>query len=122
MYPLVKCALNFRNLSVIAVFALTACNSSKDVLGPPVLNGNWASSDGVYVAEFNNGSFRAVANDTGAVISEGRYIALAENKVQIKWNGLVSGTTNEAECIKPEANQMDCVDQNGNRFTLRRSI
>ncbi|MGI9351403.1 MAG: hypothetical protein ACR2O3_07555 [Rhizobiaceae bacterium] len=104
-----------------AALGLSACNPNKEVAGPPILNGNWASSDGVYTAQFLNGSFRATANDTGGLISEGEYIALAEDRIQIKWSGLVSGRSNQAECIKPDANQLDCVDLNGNKFSLRRT-
>lgn len=112
-------------LSAVAIMGLSflaACNNAKDLAGPPVLNGSWASSDGVYVAEFLNGQFRAVANDTGNVISEGSYIALAENKVQLNWVGKISGKSNQAECLKPEDNQLDCVDVSGNKFSLRRSL
>lgn len=112
-------------LSFIAVSALVflaACQNAKDIAGPPVLNGTWASSDGIYVAEFFNGQFKAVANDTGNVISEGSYIALAENKVRINWVGKISEKANQAECFKPDPNQLDCVDVNGNKFSLRRSV
>ena len=112
-------------LGVIAMGAvgiLAGCQADKDLAGPPVLNGNWASSDGVYVAQLLNGQFKAVANDTGNVISEGSYIALAENKIQLSWVGRVSGQSNQAECLKPEPNQLDCVDVNGNKFSLRRSL
>ena len=108
-------------LVLAGMLLLSACQGSKELAGPPVLNGSWASSDGVYVAEFLNGDFKAVANDTGAVISEGEYVALAENKIQLKWNGLVSGKSNQAECLKPDPNQLDCVDVNGNKFSLRRN-
>lgn len=101
---------------------LASCNTNKEVAGPPILNGNWASSDGVYVAEFRNGSFQAVANDTGNVISRGEYIALAEDRVQLKWNGLVTGRDGSADCAKPEPNRLNCVDANGNRFSLQRNI
>ena len=104
-----------------AALLMAGCNPNKEVAGPPILNGNWSSSDGVYTAQFLNGSFRATANDTGALISEGEYVALAEDRIQIKWNGLVSGRSNQAECIKPDANQLDCVDMNGNKFSLRRT-
>ncbi|MEM7214466.1 MAG: hypothetical protein AAF423_02895 [Pseudomonadota bacterium] len=114
-------ALRFAVLSFV-VGGIAACNSNKDAAGPPVLNGNWASSDGVYTAEFLNGNFRAIANDTGSVISEGEYIALAEDRIQIKWNGLVSGNSNQADCMKPDENQLDCVDRNGNKFSLRRNL
>ncbi len=114
--------LVFGLVTIAALSVLTACQNAKDIAGPPVLNGNWASSDGVYVAQFLNGQFKAVANDTGNVISEGSYIALAENKVQLNWLGKISGKTNQAECLKPEENQLDCVDVNGNKFSLRRSL
>lgn len=100
---------------------MVACNTGKEVAGPPIVNGKWASSDGVYTAEFLNGSFRAVANDTGALISEGEYIALAEDRIQLKWNGLVSGKSNQADCSKPNPEQLDCIDATGNRFSLRRT-
>ncbi len=109
-------------LSLGALVLLSACQGNKKVAGAPVLNGNWASSDGVYVAQLVNGQFRAVANDTGSVISEGSYFALSENKVQLNWVGKISGKSNQAECLKSEANQLDCVDVNGNKFSLRRSI
>lgn len=106
--------------AVCSVF-LTACQSNKEVAGPPILNGSWASSDGVYTAELRNGNFRAVANDTGGVISEGEYVALSESKVRLKWKGVVSGQENQAECLKPSVDQLDCVDINGNKFSLRRT-
>ena len=108
-------------IGFVCLSAVSACQSKKEVAGPPILNGSWASSDGVYVAEFRNGNFRAIANDTGGVISQGNYIALSESKIQLSWNGVVSGKSNSAECIKPSSNQLDCVDQNGIKFTLRRT-
>jgi len=108
-------------LAMMAI-ALVACQGNRELAGPPVLNGDWASSDGVYVAQLRNGNFQAVANDTGNVISEGTYVALAENRVQIRWVGRVSGNSNQAECLKPEDNQLDCVDANGNKFSLRRTL
>lgn len=109
-------------LIIISVGFLAACQNKKDLAGPPVLNGSWASSDGVYVAQLANGKFQAVANDTGNVISEGSYLALSENKVQLSWVGKISGKSNQAECLKPDFNQLDCVDLSGNKFSLRRSL
>ena len=114
--------IGYGAVAILAMSILSACNNAKDLAGPPVLNGNWASSDGVYVAELLNGQFRAVANDTGNVISEGSYIALAENRIKLSWVGKITGKSNEAECLKPEDNQLDCVDVSGNKFSLRRSL
>ena len=108
-------------LSLVAAVLgfLSACQTT-EVAGPPLLNGNWASSDGVYVAEFQNGNFRAIANDTGEEISRGEYVVLAENRVQLNWIGLVTNNANSAECNKPDPNRLDCIDRNGNRFSLAR--
>ena len=106
---------------LLAAVLLAGCQTNKEVAGPPLLNGNWASSDGVYTAEFRNGSFRAVANDTGGVISEGSYVALSDSNVKLSWSGIVSGRSNSAECLKPNPDQLDCVDQNGNKFSLKRA-
>ncbi len=107
-------------LAAISLLMVASCQSNKEVAGPPILNGKWASSDGVYTAELDNGIFRAVANDTGGVISEGSYTALSDTKVRLNWFGVVSGKSNSAECLKSSADQLDCVDENGNKFSLRR--
>lgn len=105
---------------LLAAFALAGCQT-QEIAGPPVLNGDWASTDGVYTAKLLNGSFRATANDTGNVISQGRYTAISSDQVQISWTGLVSGTNNQANCTKPDVDRLDCVDANGNRFSLVRN-
>lgn len=113
-----------KNKALALLFAtvLAGCSSTKDeVAGPPILNGNWASTDGVYVAELRNGDFRAVANDTGNVISQGNYIALSETSVRIEWVSQLSGSANNANCVKPSDNQLDCTDQGGKKFSLRRN-
>ena len=117
------CSMGARKILIsgVCLLMMAACQSKKDAAGPPLLNGNWASSDGVYTAEFRNGSFRAIANDTGGVISEGNYIAQSDTLVQINWFGVVSGKNNTAQCNKPSVHQLDCVDQTGVKFTLRRA-
>ena len=100
---------------------LAACQQNEEA-GPPILNGKWASSDGVYTAEFLNGSFQAVANDTGGVISRGEYLAIGSDKVRIRWVGMVSGQANQAECARSDVNRLDCVDVTGNQFSLTRTL
>jgi len=106
----------------IFIFALTGCRLTREeVAGPPILNGNWASTDGVFTAQFRNGSFVATANDTGGVISEGEYVALASDRVNINWVGRVSGQPNNAQCVKPDPNRLDCTDSAGAKFSLQRT-
>ncbi len=108
-------------LAALAGLAALAACQTQEIAGPPVLNGDWASTDGVYTAKLQNGSFQATANDTGNVISQGQYTAISSDQVRLNWTGLVSGTTNQANCTKPNADKLDCVDANGNRFSLVRS-
>jgi len=109
-------------LVLLAAITLTGCSLTKDEkAGPPLLNGNWASSDGVYVAELRNGDFQAVANDTGNIISSGNYVALSETNVRIEWVSAISGSANQANCVKPSVDQLDCTDQGGKKFSLRRN-
>ena len=109
------------SLAMVTAIAVSACQTNKDIAGPPIANGKWASSDGVYTADFNNGRFIATANDTGNVISQGNYVVLSKTKLSITWTGAVSNTQNRAECIKPSDHKMDCVDRNGSSFSLTRN-
>lgn len=107
---------------IACAFLITACSLTKDEdVGPPLLNGNWASTDGVYVAELRNGNFRAIANDTGNVLSTGNYVALSETEMRLEWVSEITGSPNKASCKKSNDNQLDCVDQAGKQFSLRRS-
>jgi len=102
------------------VLPIAACASSPEPASSPIANGSWASSDGIYTAEFNNGTFRSVANDTGEVLSQGNYTVNSETALQISWRGNVSGKFNSANCTKPDANTMNCVDESGKSFSLQR--
>lgn len=104
-----------------AAASMTACSRGAKPAGPPIANGTWASGDGVYTATFANGSFTATANDTGETLSQGRYIVKSETQLRIEWQGNVSRTQNSAECTKPSTEEMNCQDQNGRNFTLRRT-
>lgn len=103
------------------VLPLAACAKPPVPAKAPIANGGWASSDGIYRAEFNNGTFRSVANDTGEVLSQGNYTVNSETSLQISWRGNVSGKFNSAKCTKPDVNTMNCVDEGGKSFSLRRA-
>ena len=107
-------------LLLVPMIMVAACQQKKEP-GPPVLNGKWASTDGVYTATFYNGSFQAVANDTGNVLSKGSYLAMGSDQIQIKWTSELTGNNNQANCVRSSPNSLDCTDLAGSRFGLRRS-
>jgi hypothetical protein len=84
------------------------------------LAGNWAPDGGGYAASFDNGVFRTMATDTGNVISEGSYVALSASQVELRWQSRITSLPNTAQCVRPDPNQLNCTDQSGKAFTLRR--
>ena len=106
---------------LVAGLLMAGCSQGAKPAGPTIANGTWASSDGVYSATFSNGRFRATANDTGELLSEGRYIVKSDSSLRIEWQGNVTRTANSAECTKPNTEEMSCVDQNGKNFSLKRT-
>ena len=113
---LVRCVVAFG-----LVLSVAACSTAPEPANAPIANGSWASSDGIYRAEFANGTFRSVSNDTGEVLSQGNYTVNSETSLQISWRGNVSGKFNSANCTKPDVNTMSCVDESGKSFSLRRA-
>ena len=108
-------------IAIGLLFVLVSCQLNKEVAGPPIVNGKWASADGVYTSEFSNGAFRSIANDTGNTLAEGSYIVRSETAVDLSWTSRLSGASNTAKCTKPSADVLNCNDATGNRFTLRRT-
>ena len=107
----------------LAVLALpAACQTAKinPTAGGGGLQGRWSPDTGGYAAEFNSGTFRTLASDTGNVISQGSYIVQSENEVELSWTSNITGQPNTAKCSRPSANLLNCADAGGKPFTLRR--
>ena len=101
-----------------AALAVASCQTA-----PPArttgVDGSWVSADNVYTASLSRGRFEARANDTGGLISQGSYTH-AGGKVTINWFGIVSGKDNSAQCDLVGNGLLQCTDQLGNEFALRR--
>ncbi len=84
------------------------------------LAGSWAPETGGYTAQFDNGVFSTVASDTSAVISQGKYVALSENEIELSWSSNITGLNNSARCARPDLDTLRCSDNGGKSFVLRR--
>lgn len=107
----------------IGMMALAAgCQTAKinPTAGGGGLSGRWSPDNGGYMAEFQAGTFRTLANDTGNVISQGSYVVLSESQVQLKWTSNITGQENGADCTRPSVDLLNCTDAGGKPFTLRR--
>ncbi|MFZ1814046.1 MAG: hypothetical protein WBO55_09450 [Rhizobiaceae bacterium] len=116
---------NSKNLVLIMAGAIlvAGCQSSTKVdplAGGGGLTGSWAPDTGGYSASFQNGTFSTTALDTGNIISQGNYVVISETKVNLNWQSNITGTQNQAECLRPEINVLSCTDGGGKTFTLRR--
>ncbi len=106
-----------------AGLALAGCSQTGKIdplAGGGGLTGNWAPDGGGYAALFANGIFRTTAADTGNVISEGNYVALSANQVELRWQSKITGAANLAQCQRPDPNVLNCTDSAGKPFVLRR--
>ena len=108
---------------LVAGLALSACNKSAKVdplAGGGGLAGSWVSGDNVFTADLSAGQFVSRANDTGATLSEGRYYAVSASEVRLNWRGNLSKQDNSATCQRQGLDVMNCTDQAGRTFSLRK--
>jgi len=109
-------------LSLTALALAAGCQSAKvdPMAGGGGLDGRWSPESGGYAAEFNNGTFLTRASDTGNVISQGSYIVQSTSEVELHWTSNITSQQNNAKCARPSANVLNCTDDGGKTFTLRR--
>jgi len=107
----------------LCVLAVSGCETTKinPTAGGGGLAGDWRPDSGGYVARFENGRFSTIASDTQNVISQGGYVAVSEQQVDLNWTSNVTGTANTATCTRPDNNTLDCKDGGGKPFVLRRT-
>ena len=112
---------SFAALGVLALLA--GCQSAKidPMAGGGGLAGRWSPEGGGYAAIFDNGVFKTTANDTGNTISQGNYVVLSAEQVQLNWTSNITGQPNSAKCSRPSLNLLNCTDAGGKPFTLRRT-
>ncbi|MGB7335761.1 MAG: hypothetical protein WBD01_08230 [Salaquimonas sp.] len=110
---------------ILASSVLTACQNNKAKVDPLAggggLTGNWVSADNVFSAQLNNGQFISTANDTGETLSEGRYIVISASEIELSWTGRLSQQSNIAKCRRDGEGLLNCTDQQGKTFTLRKT-
>ena len=108
----------------LAVAAVSGCETGKKanpLAGGGGLAGRWISADSVFSAEFQDGSFVSTANDTGETLSTGSYIVVSVNEVRLEWVGNLSQQRNVATCQRPSVDILNCTDQSGRAFSLRKT-
>lgn len=108
---------------LVAVVTISACAAkpkNDPLAGGGGLKGNWASADGVFTAELSDGRFVSRANDTGEVLSQGSYVVSSVDAITLNWRSQARNEDSSANCTRQGVEVLNCTDQAGRTFTLRK--
>ena len=112
-----RCA---RGAFLLASLVLAGCQMLQPVARGTRMDGQWASSDGIFVATFRGGSFTSVDARTSAVLAQGTY-SVAGDQVLMQWLSLTSKQQRSATCTFAGAASVRCNQAGGGSFELTRA-
>jgi hypothetical protein len=116
-----------RGACVLAILAVAGCQSFEigrrpEPVGPvpTAMDGNWASSDGVFVASFDRGEFVSRFTRTNEMLAKGTY-TVTGGTIAMNWISVATKQQRAAQCSFASADVVTCNQQGGGPFELRRS-
>ena len=83
------------------------------------MDGNWRSSDGVFVATFQNGAFTSRFIQTNEVLAQGSYTVTGDS-ISLKWVSVATQQERSARCTMSAADSVTCNQDGGGTFDLKR--
>ena len=104
----------------LSALLLVGCQSMQPIAGGTAMDGSWVSSDGVFVATFQDGSFTSVDAKTNAVLARGRY-SVQGSTVALNWTSARRGQQFSATCTFTTGNDLHCSQPGSTEFDLRRT-
>jgi len=105
----------------LAVILLAACQTNQPA--PRVMSamdGNWASTDGVFVATFQEGQFTSRYTRTNEVLAQGTY-TVSGSTVNMQWLSVQAQEQRSAACTLMSPESVSCNQAGGGTFGLQRS-
>lgn len=87
---------------------------------PSPMDGRWASTDGIFVANFASGRFVSRFTKTSEILAEGTY-SLSGNNVRMDWFSVRAQQQRSATCRFAGSNTVNCDQAGGGKFTLVRA-
>ena len=87
---------------------------------PTAMDGNWASSDGVFYASFQGGSFISRFTQTNEILAQGTY-TVDGNNVSMQWLSVQAQQQRSANCTIAGSGTVQCNQAGGGSFELTRS-
>ena len=123
--PTTCSATKMPRLALVALLAVpviaAGCQQTAKInptAGGGGLTGTWFPDGGGYTARFDNGAFTSIATDTSSVISQGSYVVISAESIELTWQSNVTGLANSASCDRPDVDRLDCTDASGRTFIL----
>ena len=114
-----------KGAALCAALLLAACQSYTG-MGPAAapqgtaMDGQWASTDGVFVAVFDRGTFTSRFIQTNEILAQGTY-TVAGPSVSMQWMSVQAQQQRSANCSFTAANTVSCTQAGGGAFDLRRA-
>jgi hypothetical protein len=105
----------------LAVASLLAgCQVAQNVpAGPPPIDGQWASGDGISVTTFQGGQLATRFVQTNELLAQGSY-TMAGNNISMQYLSIRSQANVSATCSLTSPTTMQCSQPNGTSFSLNR--
>jgi hypothetical protein len=110
---------SMRGTIVLAVLFAGACQTYQAVPASTPMDGVWASTDGVFVASFDRGSFTSRFTATNEILAQGSY-SVAASTVSMQWISVATQQRRSANCTFTAADVVACSQDGGGSFELRR--
>lgn len=108
--------------ALFAALILAACQSYQTQQPQQTaMDGRWASTDGVFIADFDRGSFTSRFTQTGEVLAQGTY-SVAGSTVSMRWLSVQAQAQRAATCTLTSASTVHCQQDGGGTFDLQRSV
>jgi len=85
------------------------------------LEGVWASTDGVFVANFSQGRFTSRFTATNEILAQGTY-SMTGSVISMQWISAATKQQRSATCNFASAEAVNCNQDGGGHFTLKRSF
>lgn len=106
----------------LAVLLLAACQTyyQPTPVSRSPMDGTWASTDGVFVASFQDGRFTSRFTRTNEILAQGTY-TVAGTAVSMQWISVQAQQQRSANCAITSATTVACTQAGGGAFNLQRT-
>jgi len=105
----------------LAILLLGACQTfEQSPFSRATMDGTWASTDGVFIANFQNGKFVSRFTKTNEVLAAGTY-TVTGNQISMQWISVQAQQQRSANCSMTGASTVSCTQAGGGSFDLQRT-